>query len=168
MINAAGRVASGGSAELKAYHEALVAAKLLQPGCTPDAPKRDRAIDELVRDHLVGNKWTFPGSCADPVRAPLATAVLLEEQEAGMIAPARGEVAASECLGWHALVQKHMPCSAAGKCRIIHDYSLPSGRSLNDAIKYVKLSYEGIDRASAAPTRDRSNVPSRHDRRLAP
>ena len=89
------------------------------------------------------------GSCADPERAPLANAVLQEEAAAGMTAAVGADSAfcQKECHWWHALGTLH---KAPGKVRIIHDYSLPAGRSLNDVINYIKLSYKGVDKAFAA------------------
>ena len=42
---------------------------------------------------------------------------------------------------------------APGKIRLIHGYSQPAGRSLNDVIDDIKLSYKGVDKACDAMSR---------------
>jgi hypothetical protein len=75
---------------------------------------------------------------------PLAQEVLRGERDGGMLAEPGDWFVREHAHWWHPLGVIH---KAPGKVRIIHDFSSPHGRSLNDCIDYVRLSYDKVDAA---------------------
>lgn len=110
-------------------------AYVLEHGLAVCAPAQ-RPVPFVVPNH---------GSCADPVRGPIAAEVLAGEVREGMLwAPSPWLRA--RCQWVHALGVLH---KAPGKVRVIHDFSAPAAGSLNNCIDYVRLRYDGIDEAFA-------------------
>ena len=89
------------------------------------------------------------GSCREPWRAAKAGAIIDEEARQGFIIEApRG--LADRCRWKHPL---GVIPKGADKVRIIHDFSAPTGGSINDHIDYVRLGYDKVDAAFSAMRR---------------
>lgn len=86
-------------------------------------------------------------SCRDPIMGPIADGVLCEEMRTGVLARPGEWFLREQAKWWHSVGV--LP-KAPGKVRVIHDFSSPSGSSLNDRIDYVKLSYDKVDAAFRA------------------
>eukprot|EP00892_Ulva_mutabilis_P007669 jgi/Ulvmu1/5274/UM022_0068.1 len=86
------------------------------------------------------------GSCRVPGRAAQAWAVLAEEIEQSVIAEAPPEMR-GRCRWFHPL---GLIPKGEDKVRIIHDFSAPTGGSINDRIDDVRLGYDKVDAAYAA------------------